>query len=61
MCQPTVILYSTVPFLVVAGNQVVIDEVPQMTVRLDHDAVDGTPMARFLADLNTAIESAGGL
>jgi len=46
---------------VAQGDQVVVDEVLHMTVLIDHDAVDGAPMARFLADLTASIESPTGL
>lgn len=46
---------------VAQGDEVVIDEVLHMTVLVDHDAVDGVPMARFLADLTTSIESPAGI
>lgn len=46
---------------VAEGDTVIIDEVLHMTVLLDHDAVDGAPMARFLADLTASIEAPANL
>lgn len=46
---------------VVAGDEVGIGEVLHMTVLIDHNAVDGAPMARFIAALAENIENGAGL
>jgi pyruvate/2-oxoglutarate dehydrogenase complex dihydrolipoamide acyltransferase (E2) component len=44
---------------VVAGNEIVIREILNMTILADHDVIDGAPMARFLDDLTKCIETGG--
>lgn len=46
---------------VVIGDQIVIREIMQMTVLIDHDVMDGSPMARFISDLSGNIEKGCGL
>lgn len=45
---------------VARGNEVGIAEMLHLTVLVDHDAVDGAPMARFIAALSEAVESGAG-
>lgn len=45
----------------VIGSEVVIREFLKMTVLLDHDVIDGAPMARFIAQLAANVERASGL
>lgn len=40
---------------VVIDNEVVIREVMNMTLLIDHDVMDGVPMARFIKDLERRI------
>ena len=42
---------------VARGNEIRIAEVLHLTVLIDHDAVDGAPMARLIAALTDAVES----
>jgi pyruvate/2-oxoglutarate dehydrogenase complex dihydrolipoamide acyltransferase (E2) component len=46
---------------VVAGDEIKAAEILHMTVLIDHDTVDGAPMARFIAALTESIESGLGL
>ena len=46
---------------VVSGDEVRIAEMLHLTVLIDHDAVDGAPMARFIAALAERIESGAGV
>lgn len=46
---------------VVIEDKIEIREVLNMTVLLDHDVIDGAPMARFIRDLSHNIESGLGL
>ena len=46
---------------VVAGDEVRIGEVLHMTLLIDHNAVDGAPMARFVNSLSENIERGIGL
>jgi pyruvate/2-oxoglutarate dehydrogenase complex dihydrolipoamide acyltransferase (E2) component len=46
---------------VVSGAEVAIGEVLHLTIRVDHDAVDGAPMARFVAELAANLEAGIGL
>jgi pyruvate/2-oxoglutarate dehydrogenase complex dihydrolipoamide acyltransferase (E2) component len=46
---------------VVAGDEVKIGEVLHLTLLVDHDAVDGAPLARFVQDLGESVESGAGL
>lgn len=41
---------------VVINDRVEIREILNMTVLMDHDIVDGAPMARFISDLSGRIE-----
>jgi pyruvate/2-oxoglutarate dehydrogenase complex dihydrolipoamide acyltransferase (E2) component len=42
---------------VASGEEIAIGEILHMTILIDHNAVDGAPMARFIADLSERIES----
>jgi pyruvate/2-oxoglutarate dehydrogenase complex dihydrolipoamide acyltransferase (E2) component len=42
---------------VARGDEVRVAEVLHLTVLIDHDAVDGAPMARFIAALTDAVEA----
>jgi pyruvate/2-oxoglutarate dehydrogenase complex dihydrolipoamide acyltransferase (E2) component len=46
---------------VVCGDEVRIAEMLHVTALIDHDAVDGAPMARFIAALTERIESGFGV
>jgi len=46
---------------VVVENEIQIREILNMTILLDHDLVDGMPMAAFVKDLNRNIEACVGL
>jgi len=46
---------------VVVNDKVEIREILNMTVLLDHDVIDGAPMARFLSVLTDNIENGIGL
>ncbi len=46
---------------VARGDEVRVAEVLHLTVLIDHDAVDGAPMARFIASLTENVEEAAGL
>lgn len=46
---------------VVVDDQIEIREVLNMTILLDHDVIDGAPMARFISDLSGNIEKGMGL
>lgn len=46
---------------VAAGGEVKVGEVLHMTVLVDHNAVDGAPMARFIGELSGNIEAGVGL
>lgn len=46
---------------VAKGDDVRVAEVLHLTVLIDHDAVDGAPMARFIAALTENVEEAAGL
>jgi pyruvate/2-oxoglutarate dehydrogenase complex dihydrolipoamide acyltransferase (E2) component len=43
------------------GNEVVVRDILQMTVLLDHDVIDGAPMVRFINDLVQRIECGYGI
>lgn len=45
----------------VVGDGIEAREVLHMTLLVDHDAVDGAPLARFVKDLSEGIESGAGL
>jgi pyruvate/2-oxoglutarate dehydrogenase complex dihydrolipoamide acyltransferase (E2) component len=45
----------------VKGDTIQIRKMVKMTVLLDHDVIDGAPMARFIQELSKNIESACGL
>ena len=45
----------------VINDNIEIREILNMTVLIDHDVVDGAPMARFIAELTKNIETAAGL
>lgn len=40
----------------VSGNEIVIREIMNLTVLIDHDVLDGAPMARFICELSKNIE-----
>lgn len=42
---------------VVSGNEIMIREILNMTILVDHDVIDGAPMVRFLDDLTNYIET----
>ena len=42
---------------VVIENEIEIREMLQMSVLIDHDVIDGAPMARFISDLTSNIEN----
>ena len=42
---------------VVIENKIEIREILNMTILLDHDVIDGAPMARFISDLSKNIEN----
>jgi pyruvate/2-oxoglutarate dehydrogenase complex dihydrolipoamide acyltransferase (E2) component len=42
---------------VAVNNEIVIREILNMTILVDHDVIDGAPMVRFLNDLTRAIET----
>ncbi len=42
---------------VVVENKIEIREILNMTILLDHDVIDGAPMARFISDLSKNIEN----
>jgi pyruvate/2-oxoglutarate dehydrogenase complex dihydrolipoamide acyltransferase (E2) component len=44
---------------VVIGNEILIREILNMTILVDHDVIDGGPMVRFLDDLTKCIETGG--
>jgi pyruvate/2-oxoglutarate dehydrogenase complex dihydrolipoamide acyltransferase (E2) component len=46
---------------VVIKDKVEIREILNMTILLDHDVIDGAPMARFISDLSTNISKGIGL
>lgn len=46
---------------VVVDDKIEIREVLNMTILLDHDVIDGAPMARFISDLTGNIEKGIGL
>ncbi len=41
----------------VIGNNIEIREMLNMTILLDHDVIDGAPVARFINDLTKNVES----
>ncbi|MBE0675507.1 MAG: 2-oxo acid dehydrogenase subunit E2 [Bacteroidales bacterium] len=46
---------------VVADNTICIREMMNMTIMIDHDVIDGAPVARFLNDLSDNIRKGAGL
>lgn len=48
---------SVVSKAVVSGQRIEVGEILHLTVLVDHDAVDGAPMARFIAALTEAVEA----
>ncbi len=46
---------------VVVDDRIVVREVLHLTVLLDHDVLDGAPMARFVSDLSEKIKNGVGL
>ncbi|GAP44320.1 2-oxoacid dehydrogenases acyltransferase [Lentimicrobium saccharophilum] len=49
---------SVIQKAVVVNNEVVIRDILNVTVLLDHDVIDGGPMVRFINDLSKSIEQA---
>ncbi|PSL07344.1 2-oxoacid dehydrogenase/acyltransferase catalytic subunit [Cecembia rubra] len=47
---------STVKQPVVYNDQIIIREILKMSILMDHDVMDGAPMARFIAELSKNIE-----
>jgi hypothetical protein len=45
----------------VVNDTVEIREILNMTILLDHDVIDGAPMARFISELSKNVENAAGL
>lgn len=48
---------SVVKKPVVVNDKIEIREILYMTVLIDHDVIDGAPMARFISDLSKNIEN----
>lgn len=46
---------------IVIGDKIEIREILNMTILIDHDVIDGSPMARFISDLSRNIEKGYGL
>ena len=46
---------------VAVNGEIVLRDMLNLTILLDHDVIDGAPMARFIADLTQRMESADGL
>ena len=46
---------------VVVNDEIAIREILNMTILLDHDVIDGAPMARFIHDLSGLMETGAGL
>jgi len=46
---------------IVIDDKIQIREILNMTILLDHDVIDGSPMARFISDLSSNIEKGYGL
>lgn len=46
---------------IVIGDIIEIREILNMTILIDHDVIDGSPMARFISDLSKNIEKGYGL
>jgi pyruvate/2-oxoglutarate dehydrogenase complex dihydrolipoamide acyltransferase (E2) component len=46
---------------VVAGNEIRIREILNMTILIDHDVIDGAPMVRLLNELTRCIENGEGI
>ncbi|OFY40532.1 MAG: dehydrogenase [Bacteroidetes bacterium GWF2_40_14] len=46
---------------VVIDDKIEVREVLNMTILLDHDVIDGAPMARFISDLSRNLETGVGL
>ena len=45
----------------IIDDAIVIREMLNMTILLDHDVIDGAPMARFISDLVKNIESGNSI
>jgi pyruvate/2-oxoglutarate dehydrogenase complex dihydrolipoamide acyltransferase (E2) component len=50
-------LSSVIKKPIVIGDKIEIREMLNMTILLDHDVIDGAPMARFISDLSKNIEN----
>lgn len=46
---------------IVIGDKIEIREILNMTILIDHDVIDGSPMARFISELSSNIEKGYGL
>jgi pyruvate/2-oxoglutarate dehydrogenase complex dihydrolipoamide acyltransferase (E2) component len=46
---------------IVIGDKIEIREILNMTILIDHDVIDGSPMARFISDLSSNIEKGLGI
>jgi pyruvate/2-oxoglutarate dehydrogenase complex dihydrolipoamide acyltransferase (E2) component len=46
---------------IVIGDKIEIREILNMTILIDHDVIDGSPMARFISDLSSNIGKGYGL
>jgi pyruvate/2-oxoglutarate dehydrogenase complex dihydrolipoamide acyltransferase (E2) component len=46
---------------IVIDDKIVIREILNLTILIDHDVIDGSPMARFIRDLSSNIEKGHGL
>jgi pyruvate/2-oxoglutarate dehydrogenase complex dihydrolipoamide acyltransferase (E2) component len=46
---------------VVIGDEILIREILNMTILVDHDVIDGAPMVRFLNELTAGIENPEGI
>jgi pyruvate/2-oxoglutarate dehydrogenase complex dihydrolipoamide acyltransferase (E2) component len=52
---------SVIQKAIVVNNEVVIRDILNVTVLLDHDVIDGGPMVRFINDLAKSVENAEAL
>lgn len=52
---------SVIQKAIVVNNEVVIRDILNITVLLDHDVIDGGPMVRFINDLAKSVENAEAL
>jgi pyruvate/2-oxoglutarate dehydrogenase complex dihydrolipoamide acyltransferase (E2) component len=54
-------LGSVIKKPIVVNDEIKIREILNMTLLIDHDAIDGAPMARFVKELNRNLETGIGL